>query len=433
MESTPQIEPWRVVVAGGGVAGLEACLGLADLGERQLRVALVTPEDHFTLQPQAVAEPFGGRPAPTVALADVARELGMRFVRDRVVRVRPDEMTVQLEHRGDEPYDALILATGARHVPAGDRALTFDGEAAVPAMREILGNLTSGRIADVAFVVPAGASWSLPMYELALLTRRHAGHGNVMLVTPEPSPLALFGPEPSRAVGELLAAAGIELHLAAEPCVRADGRAVGLAPDGPWLSADRVVTLPALVGPAIDGVPHDGEGFVPVDEFARVRGTAPGGPPPAASYDFAANTIAGPPPAPLHHVYAVGDGTDQPVKQGGLAAQQAYAAVRHLTSEAGGPLGPEPFRPVLRGRLLTGGLDRFLRHTPEGADAVSDERLWWPPAKVVGHYLAPWLAERMRERRWVRPPREGIDVERYLPPERDPAVLGLEPYGPMHR
>ncbi len=41
---------------------------------------------------------------------------------------------------------------------------------------------------------------------------------------------------------------------------------------------------------------------------------------------------------------------------------------------------------------MTGQIDRYLRHDPESGDAVLDEPLWEPAAKVVGHYLAPWLA-----------------------------------------
>ena len=50
----------------------------------------------------------------------------------------------------------------------------------------------------------------------------------------------------------------------------------------------------------------------------------------------------------------------------------------------------------MRGLLLTGGRPRYLRHELDGgvgqADAASPEPLWWPPAKIVGRHLAPFLA-----------------------------------------
>ena len=166
----------------------------------------------------------------------------------------------------------------------------------------------------MALVVPTGVSWALPMYELALMLRGRARRRNVLLVSSEPAPLAVFGQEPSRAVAEMLTRAGVEVHVGADPTVSADGRAIGLAADGPWLSADRIVAPPLLDGPRLRGVPHDGRGFIPVDEHGRVPG--------------------------LDHVYAAGDGTDLAIKQGGLAAQQADAAIRHLTAR--GRRAPAP-------------------------------------------------------------------------------------------
>ena len=93
-------------------------------------------------------------------------------------------------------------------------------------------------------------------------------------------------------------------------------------------------------------------------------------------------------------VFAAGDLTSFPIKQGGLAAQQADAAAEAIAARAGAELEPTPFRPVLRGLLLTGMEPRFLRG--DGEDSVVDtEPLWWPPAKIVGRHLAPFLAEQL--------------------------------------
>jgi len=393
-----RVEPWRVVVAGGGVAGIEALLGLRTLGEGCLRLTLVTPDLHFVLRPHAVAEPFGGPPSPSLPYADIAREQGARFVRDRVQAVRAEDRVLELEGSGELPYDAVVLAVGAHGRAFHPAALTFDGPAAVPAVRDLVADLTHARAESVALVVPAGVTWALPMYELALMLRGRARRRRVLLVTSEPAPLAVFGQEPSRAVAEMLARAGIDVHVGADPTVSADGRAIGLSADGPWLAADRIVAPPLLDGPRLRGVPDDGRGFIPVDEHGRVPG--------------------------LDRVYAAGDGTDVAIKQGGLAAQQADAAIRHLTAQAGGLLPPDPFRPVLRGRLMTGQVDRYLRHDPASGDAVLDAPLWEPAAKVVGHYLAPWLA-------YLHPthPAPRNDIERVTVDHE----LGLEPLGRIER
>jgi sulfide:quinone oxidoreductase len=364
------VAPWRVVVAGGGVAGIEALLGLAALGERRLQLALVAPDAHFTLGPHAVGEAFGRGPAPSVPLADIAREQHARFVRDRVRAVHPGDRTLLLESGAEEPYDALVLAVGAQALDAHPAVLTFHGPDSVPGVQAIVGDLTHHHAQTVAFVVPRATTWPLPMYELALMTRGRAQRRDVLLITSEAEPLSMFGPESSSSIADMLESAGVQLHTGADAQIADDGRSVGLSEAGPWLPVDRIVMPPRLEGPRLAGVPHDAEGFIPTDEHGRVPG--------------------------LERVYAAGDGTDQPIKQGGLAAQQADAAVRRLVAEAGGLLPPQAFRPVLRGRLMTGGLDRFLRHDPDNGDAMLDEPLWQPSAKVVGHYLAPWLAARTR-------------------------------------
>jgi sulfide:quinone oxidoreductase len=404
------VAPWRVVVAGGGVAGIEALLGLAALGEGHLQLALVTPNEHFTLRQGSVAEPFGGRPSPAVPIADIARETGARFIRDRVTGIAPGGGAVALAEGGTLAFDALVLAVGARARPLHPDIVTFAGPHDVPAVRRLVDDLTHGRADSVAFVVPAGPAWPLPMYELALMTRRRAQRRRIVLVTPEPAPLALFGSVPSRAVAELLDAAGVEVHTGATAAIAADGGAVQLGGGAPALEVDRIVATPVLEGPRLDGVPHDAAGFIAVDEHCRVPGAT--------------------------RVYAAGDGTEQPVKHGGLAAAQAHAAVRHLVAEAGGMLAPAAFRPVLRGRLLTGGIDRFLRRGPDASEGeVHDEPLWEPAAKVAGQYLGPWVAYRHPELGHPAPGHgrrsvPGLQVDARL---SDPRVLGLDPYGPRTR
>jgi hypothetical protein len=118
------------------------------------------------------------------------------------------------------------------------------------------------------------------------------------------------------------------------------------------------------------GVPADSDGFVAVDPHGAVTA--------------------------LDDVWAAGDLTAFPVKQGGLAAQQADAAAEAIAHRAGADLEPAPFRPVLRGLLLTGLVPRFLRADEPGGRSTADtEPLWWPPAKIVGRYLAPFLAKHL--------------------------------------
>jgi sulfide:quinone oxidoreductase len=89
------------------------------------------------------------------------------------------------------------------------------------------------------------------------------------------------------------------------------------------------------------------------------------------------------------------------MKQGGIACQQADAAAESIAAHAGADIEPAPFRPVLRGKLLTGARPLYMRSDISGTagddSASSGHTLWWPPGKVAGAYLAPYLAAREQQ------------------------------------
>ena len=123
------------------------------------------------------------------------------------------------------------------------------------------------------------------------------------------------------------------------------------------LSADRIVALPLVRGLRIPGIPTTGlYGLIGVDAYGRVKG--------------------------LTDVYAAGDATDYPVKQGDIACQQADAVATALAARYGGTEPASPFQPVLRATLLTG----TGASIPLGPGAGVDEL-----GKLPGRYLAPYL------------------------------------------
>jgi sulfide:quinone oxidoreductase len=355
------------------VAALEAALALRALAEDRVSVELLAPEPHFWYRPMAVAEPFELGTMRRFELGALAAEAGATFTPGELVSVDAARHLAYVSPGGAIPYSMLLVACGAVPKPAIDGAITFRGPADTERIERLLGEIEAGEARRIVFAVPVGAVWSLPAYELALMTaawvssRRISGV-EIGLVTPEEEPVRLFGPEPSKAVRDLLDERGIVLHTGAYPAEARDGELL-LVADG-IVVADRVVALPRLQGPRIGGLPQTFEGFVSVDEHGRVIG--------------------------MDDIYAAGDITSFPVKQGGIAAQQAEAAAEAIAFEAGAELTPHPFRPVLRGLLLTGMGPRYLRgELAGGADRssqASSEPLWWPPAKIVGRYLAPFLA-----------------------------------------
>jgi sulfide:quinone oxidoreductase len=266
----------------------------------------------------------------------------------------------------------LVVAVGARRRDWLEGALHFGGASDVEAFRALLGRFESGSDQRLCFVNPAGVSWTLPLYELALLTASHLAELGVIgveltVVTPEADPLAVFGPAASRMLCNLLAARGIALKEGAY-AERIQHGKLYLNPPA-TLEVDHVVTLSQLEGPALPGLPSDATGFIAVDEHSRVTG--------------------------LEDVYAAGDGTTFPVKQGGLASQQADAAAEAIAAQAGVAVTPSPIRPTLRGVLLTGIAPAYLRAQIAGTGdslEIAANPLWWPPSKIAGRYLAPYLA-----------------------------------------
>ena len=381
----------RVVIAGAGVAGLEAALALQHLASDLVSVELIAPETEFVYRPLAVAEPFGAGEARRFPLQTLVHAAGGRLRNASVVSVDPELKMIVLDDGSELEYDVLVLALGARTREAIDGALTFRGPQDEAALVALLERATVGEVTRIVFAVPPTATWQLPMYELALMTAeyladRGAGGVQVALATPEDRPLALFGPTASDAIRDLLEIRSIEVHTAVVPFGWSGG-ALQLAGDKS-LAADAVVALPKLEGPNVPGIPSNHDGWVATDELGWVLG--------------------------LTDVYAAGDMTQLAVKQGGLAAAQADAVATAIASDAGAAIKPEPFRPVLRGILLTGLEPRFLRAEPgQGQSLIDTEALWWPPAKIVGRYLTPFLAQHLglSTGSITAPPGEGIPIE----------------------
>lgn len=379
----------HVVIAGGGVAAIETLLALRALAGHTIKLTVLSPEREFLYRPVTVAEAFDRGEARAYPLAEiVAGEAGGRLVCDALAAVEPDEH-IAVTIAGERiSYDALIIAVGAVPREPLPGALTFGGRRDVVALRRVMDDLVAGVARSVALTLPSERMWPLPLYELALMTaghlREHGSQAPVWLVTPEEEPLELFGPAAARAIEPMLKARDIRLRTSSRPAlVLSHGLLLAGAGE---IYVDRVITLPLPHGPALSGLPHDEQGFIPVDGYGRVTG--------------------------VDDVYAAGDVTVFPLKQGGLAAQQADAVAETIAATLGVPITPEPFRPVLRGLLLTGGAPLYLRSEPQrlprqatvaieatlrrrtgrDASAAAGQSLWWPPAKIAGRYLGPFLA-----------------------------------------
>lgn len=363
----------RVLIVGGGIAALEAAIALHELGGNRIATTIHSPREDFIYRPFAVGEPFGASPTMRYDLQALAERCGAGFQLGSIAAVDGEARRAHT-HDGEEvAYDHLVVACGARLLAGVPGAMSYWGVAEDPAIEGLIRELADRQLQRVVFTMPAGRTWALPMYELALLAESKLSRVDVdaslVVVTPEDSPLHLFGRPASERVAALLAERGIEIVTGATPIGYVDG-VLRTAP-GPGVEADAVVSLPRIEGRRIDGVPHDPDGFIAVDEHCRIRD--------------------------LPVAFAVGDVTSFPVKQGGVATQQADLAVEAILAELDGKAPPAPFDPVLRGVLWTGREPLYMSSHLVGGHGetsqVGEEPPWEGAAtgKVVSRFLTPFL------------------------------------------
>ena len=369
MEESDRGAATSVVVAGAGIAGLEFAMALADMAGSRTRITVVAPEGHFVLKPLVVREPFGGPGLERHQLRPLIEHLGAEHVLDAVTRVDTERKRVTLRGARSLAYDVLAVCIGGLTRPAYTSALTFWSTSAHMPVDDLIGRAAESPSGTLAVVIPPQTTWPLPAYELALMLRRRAEElelePRILILTPESTPLGVFGAAGSAAISTRLRVRDVKIETGEH--IEEYGHQLRRR-DGAALEAGVTIALPRIDGPSIPGLPADREGFIPIDEHCRVIG--------------------------CEDVYAAGDGTSFPIKQGGIASQQADTAAEHLAATVGAGIEAKPFRPVLRGELLTGADSIKLVHGVDDGrpGQVSPDYLWWPRLKVGGRYLPAWLA-----------------------------------------
>lgn len=364
-----------MLIAGGGVAGLEAAVALDQLAGDRVEVEICAPRREFLYRPFAVGEPYRAAHVYRYDLEDLASRCGARFRWTSISSIDPTRRLATTPDGDATAYDHLVVASGVKLIWSVPGATMFWGIADESDAEDVVSRLGTPEMRRLVFAMPDGQSWTLPLYELALLgAARQSVDGlggeptQLTVVTPEERPLWVFGRQASEEVEALLEERGIEVFAGTHP-VKFENGLLTVAP-GAGIEADAVISLPRMEGRRIGGVPHNEDGFVPVDEHCRVVG--------------------------LERAYAAGDVTAFPIKQGGVASQQADAIAEAIAADAGANLDPEPFDPVLRGVLWTGEGERYLYGRPTGghgeASSLSDEPPW--PAqrgKIMSRYLSDFL------------------------------------------
>jgi sulfide:quinone oxidoreductase len=366
----------HVLIAGGGVAALEAAFALRALAGDLVDLEILVPETRFFYSPQAVFEPFGGTRVQQFELSDLAEALGAQLTLGALASVASTSHRARTTHAMSIPYDVLVIACGASPRPVLRDALTFRGPADTDRVAAIVRDAHRGDVEQITLAIPTRRTWPLPLYELAFGLRRIT-EVPVSVATVEPAVAPALGPAGGAYLSSLLADAGID--------VRTD---VGF--DG-WLPNGITVAAAELWADRIYGIPADDDGFIPTNRFGAVQG--------------------------VRDVYAAGDITAYDVKHGSLAAMQADAVAESIAARAGAPVEPAPCKPILRACIACANESVYVRRDLDDrldSGVVSQTPLWSPPAKIFARHLSPALAQ-------VRPPSRlpitaRVDYDRPLAP-----------------
>jgi len=405
--------PPIVCVAGGGTAGLEALLSAQELLGDRVQLRLISPEPEFRYRAMRAERPLVPAPERALPVADLAADVGAMLVRDHVVEVRDADRAV-LTRDGDlVGFDYLLLATGARGERVLEQGHVWERGRDPAVLDETLERLASSSAASAGVLIPRGARWPLPAYELALVMGwTAAGVGQVTLITAEEQPLGALGRAATELVTGELRDAGVELitgvealddltaagdpaaarlrlltdepaaadrdALTARPSRRPsteeleESRILGGAsgrPTGPSdhrsIAFERLISLPTVSAPRIGGTACDAAGFVLVDERLKMLGS--------------------------ERVWAAGSCLASGLEHSALAAQQADCAIAQIGAELG-VAAPAVQAPELTGILLSGQRDQWLMSNPPGTRQPSTRCLWWPTGRAVGRRLARWIA-----------------------------------------
>ncbi|RRS01440.1 NAD(P)/FAD-dependent oxidoreductase [Glycomyces terrestris] len=383
MDTTP-----RVLVVGGGLAGMETLFALRQrLGDR-VDLTLVTDRDDFEFRPSTVYVPFGGAEDDLrIPVAVPAERQGITVRRGEVAWVETEPKRLALTDGCTLDYDYLVLATGAAMRPERVPGLAEHAHlvGSLEQMREL--GRTLRRVRDAAvdgspqhvlFLVPPGNAWPGPVYELAFMLetwlRRSRVRDLVCLTfaTFEDRYLEALGTGLHPVIGEEFADRGI--------ISRARAVVTGVEPNLVRFADGTAHTFDVLVSSAphtaavdYEGLPKDLNGFLLTEpQTRRVRCT--------------------------DVVYAPGDAGDFPVKLGYLSLLQADAVADDITARIDPAAVGEPrrFDPV--GMFVLEMLDEAVyARTPLALtgepDRARDGRrvgvspIWHLGKKTLGVYL----------------------------------------------
>ena len=365
----------KVLVLGGGFAGLEAAIFLR---KEEYDVTLVSERDYFYIYPTSIWVPvhkadFGD---VTIDMKELSRVHGFKFVRGRVAAIRAKEGRVELENDSVlTGFDHLVVALGASKVKHEgiENTLSICGEPKQALlMRQKLDELVekgSGKIAmgfggnpKDSTGVRGGPAFEM-LFNVHDMLKKKGIRDNFELTffAPMEKPGARLGEQALKMMDVFFQKLNIRKHFGKKIArFEADGI---VFEDGSKLESDFTMFIPANAGHPVfknSDLPLTEAGFVEIDAYCRAKG--------------------------FDNVWAVGDsaaidGPDWRAKQGHIAEVMARNTAHNIKVADTGE----------------GEMQDYLHHlnilcvmdSGDGAAFVyrDDKRGLMIPMPLVGHWL----------------------------------------------
>ncbi len=367
--------PTRLVIVGGGFAGVWAAIGAADLraarglGEDDIEIVLVSPRDVLVIRPRL----YESDPATkTLELRLLLDPIGVAHIPASVGGISTDTRTVTLVDVDANVrvlgYDRLILASGSRLIePPFDRSHVHDIDT-IEAANELDQHLQT--LDDDSCVVVVGSGFTGIELASELVTRVPTAH--IVLVEREPVVGPRLGDSPRAVVLEAIDELGIEVRTGVE-LSGYDGTVAQMS-DGSTIAADTVVWTGGMEASQLTSdIParRDVLGRLEVDQKLRVTGVP---------HVFAAGDTA----APLDESgHVVAQSCQHAIPQGACAGRNAIADLLGLELNE---LETKPYQTCLdlgkAGAVYSQGWEQHVRMVKHEAKELKQEinTIWiYPP------------------------------------------------------
>ncbi|MCC6831165.1 MAG: NAD(P)/FAD-dependent oxidoreductase [Thermoleophilia bacterium] len=304
--------PARIVILGAGTGGTLTANRLhRRLEDAGATITVVDRDDRHVYQPGLLFVPFGLADPHDIVRPRSRQLLGpVRYLETGVDRVEADRDTVVLADGSEEPYDVLVIATGAVLAPEetegltgegwGRSAFTFYDLEGATALHDALERFDGGRLVvnlvDLPIKCPVAPLEFCFLADWYLHERGIRDRTELVFVTPLDG--AFTKPVASATLGGLLEEKGVRIVTefnTGEVTYRADGGGTLTSYDGREVEFDLAAVIPV----------HNGADFVGRwpglgDELGFV-----------ATHPATLQTTARP------NVFAIGDATSLPVSKAG--------------------------------------------------------------------------------------------------------------------